>query len=917
MRLLPLVSELKIKTKDLQIVRFGDVMNYAQRDLIEECERQLRETGQIRVVVLKARQMGLSTAIEAILFSLAFVVNYFRVLIVSHEMDSSQHILSMCDTYWRTFFAHDLYTTKYAGRKEMQWVETHSGIRVDTAGGKGVGRSQTIAALHASEVAFWPNPEELVNGLRQAIPSFGTTAIFYESTANGVGNWFHRTWKDAVAGRNELAAKFYPWWQHPEYTASFIGEGEAAKYGLDERSLTSEERVLREMGVSDARLVWRRWAIQNLCGGDLDKFHQEYPACVVAGTRVATERGLVPVESIRPGDWTPYGRVLAVHEQPPARCVRITTASGFQLESTWHHPMVVESGLLVPAEATLGQTLQLAELQFADEPAEVVWSDGLVESAVRMTDDLALFAGYFMGDGYFSSGALSVVCDGADEDVVGEVTHLLGAMGLAPRVREVGSKGGGREVRAEAKRLVEPFRRLGFTRDAGNHRWVRHVQVPEVIWRSTRRHVRLFLAGLFEADGFSNRKQWDVRLFTRYERFARDVQLLLAGFGIHARVREEKGWVVSLSSAEAEKFHELIGFRSARKRAAVPRAKAQRMRGNPLEVISVEEIGALPTYDLSIEDRPYYGANGLLTHNTPDEAFISTGRNVFPLQRLLAHYRPQFGVRGRLARLRGKLEFVECGQHEGGVLRVFNYPSSDVDWGTYIIGADPTHTTTGDYACAQVLNRRTLEQVAVYRKKCDPITFAEDLKLLAEWYNSALIVPEKEGPGYATVGHLVGSGYPNVWQSERVDSTRGKGMGTYGWSTTKQSKHLAISNLLKMVVDDVLNVNGLEYGLIIHDDQTITEMRDYVTAVNGDGYENSDGSEYDDGVMALATAVTVHHIEPQPAAYGLDESMRAARMSVRPVEGPDGEDTGRYELMSKSERRAGEPVPAWEKWGQK
>jgi len=69
-----------------------------------------------------------------------------------------------------------------------------------------------------------------------------------------------------------------------------------------------------------------------------------------------------------------------------------------------------------------------------------------------------------------------------------------------------------------------------------------------VIWRSTRRHVRLFLAGLFEADGFSNRKQWDVRLFTRYERFARDVQLLLAGFGIHARVREEKGWVVSLSS---------------------------------------------------------------------------------------------------------------------------------------------------------------------------------------------------------------------------------------------------------------------------------------------------------------------------------------------------------------------------------
>lgn len=575
LRLLPLVEELKIKTKDLQIVRFGDVMNYAQRDLIEECERQLADTGQIRVIVLKARQMGLSTAIEAVLFAMAFLVDYFRVLIVSHEMDSSQHILSMCDTYWRTFCFRDFYNTRYAGRKELQWVETHSGIRVDTAGGKGVGRSQTITALHASEVAFWPNPEELVNGLRQAIPSFGTTAIFYESTANGVGNWFHKTWKEAVADRNELTAKFYPWWQHPEYTASYIGPGEAAKYGLDSASLTAEEKVLRGMGIDDARLVWRRYAIKNLCGGDINKFHQEYPS-------------------------------------------------------------------------------------------------------------------------------------------------------------------------------------------------------------------------------------------------------------------------------------------------------------------------------------------------TPDEAFISTGRNVFPLQRLLAHYKPREGVRGRLALLDNRVRFIECSQFEGGDLRVFNWPSADEDHGVYIIGADPTHTATGDYACAQVVNRRTLEQVAVYRRKCDPITFAQDLALLGRWYNTALIVPEKEGPGYATVGHLVGNNYPRVWESERVDSTRGKGMGTYGWNTTKQSKHLAISNLLKCVVDDLAELNGNTYGLVIHDDMTIAEMRDYVSSPTGDGYENSDGSEYDDGVMALATALTVHFIEPQPAAYGLDDGFRAAKLTA--VEPQDGHSAS-YVLADKREQRAVPGEAPWQQWG--
>lgn len=576
MRLLPLVAELKIKTKDLRIVRFGDVMNYAQRDLIEECERQLAETGQIRVIVLKARQMGLSTAIEAVLFAMAFLVNHFRVLIVSHEMESSTHILSMCDTYWRTFFLNDDFTTKYAGRKELQWAETHSAIRVATAGGKGVGRSQTLAALHASEVAFWPDPDELVNGLRQAIPNFGTTAIFYESTANGVGNWYHRTWKEAAAGRNELTPKFYPWFEHPEYTVEFLPSGEADKYGLDGGNLTAEEKVLRGMGVDDARLVWRRYAIKNLCGGSIDKFHQEYPS-------------------------------------------------------------------------------------------------------------------------------------------------------------------------------------------------------------------------------------------------------------------------------------------------------------------------------------------------TPDEAFVSTGRNVFPLAALLAHYRPQHGERGRLAVLDGKIRFIECGEHEGGVLRVFSRPSPDADWGQYIVAGDPTHTTTGDYACAQVLNRRTLEQVAVYRRKCDPITFGHDLRLLGSWYNTALIAPEKEGPGYATVGALVNNpaapDYPRVWQSERVDSVRGRGMGSYGWSTNSQSKHLAVSNLLKAVVDDVAQVAGHSYGLIIHDEMTVAEMRDYVSSSNGTGYENSAGSAYDDGVMSLAIAVTVNSIEPPPPAYGLDEAIRAARLTA--VEPQDGADAS-YAL---GERK--EPAEApWNEWGE-
>jgi hypothetical protein len=118
-----------------------------------------------------------------------------------------------------------------------------------------------------------------------------------------------------------------------------------------------------------------------------------------------------------------------------------------------------------------------------------------------------------------------------------------------------------------------------------------------------------------------------------------------------------------------------------------------------------------------------------------------------------------------------------------------------------------------------------------------------------------------------------------------------------------------VSNLLKAVVDDVAQVAGHSYGLIIHDEMTVAEMRDYVSSSNGTGYENSAGSAYDDGVMSLAIAVTVNSIEPPPPAYGLDEAIRAARLTA--VEPQDGADAT-YAL---GERK--EPAEApWNEWGE-
>jgi hypothetical protein len=544
--LLPMIEELYILDKERGVVRFGDVMNYAQRELVLECERQLRTTGRIRVITLKARQIGISTVIEAIIFSLSILFTDFNSLILSHEKDSAEHILTMTKRYWNTYPFRDYHVEKYNGRTHLAWADLGSNIRVGTAKNEKAGRSKTIQALHASEVAFWEQPETMMNGLRNSIPNHGLTAIFLESTANGIGNYFHRTWNEASKGDNEFVPMFFPWHKHPEYRAAYLPESEREKFKLND--LDEEEQTLRSRyRINDDRLIWRRWAITNLCQGDLEKFHQEYPT-------------------------------------------------------------------------------------------------------------------------------------------------------------------------------------------------------------------------------------------------------------------------------------------------------------------------------------------------TPHEAFVSTGRNVFPLRNLVAHYEPQKGLSGRLITVSNRLQFYP---EDKGPLTIYTYPSEDKEWGVYIIGADPTHTTAGDYACAQVLNRRTLEVVATYRRKTDPITFAGDLKALGHYYNNALIAPEKTGPGYATIGALVASNYPFLYETQKVDTTPGINNDTYGWGTSRQTKHLAISHLVKAFMDRVEVVGGAKVGLIVHDETTMMELRDYVTTEDGQGYENGDGSMFDDGVMALAIAVTVHNIEPPVHAYTPPVRDPADVQPAFRVKGPD------------------------------
>jgi hypothetical protein len=256
----------KIRTKEGQILPFE--LNKVQKDLLKAVEEQMRNTGKVRVIILKARQQGLSTFVHAWLYWYLSQHKAKKGLVVAHVADSTR---ALFDMYKRTHAEMPEMmrpATTYSSRKELQFAGLDTGIMVATAGGDGIARGETITHTHLSEVAFWPKAtaKDNLNALSQAIPNTSETAVFIESTANGMSGPFYERWMGAVDGSNGYIPFFSPWFDSDEYRVE-------APANLE---LTPEEEdLVKRYGLDNEQLMFRR---QKISQDGREKFMQEYPA---------------------------------------------------------------------------------------------------------------------------------------------------------------------------------------------------------------------------------------------------------------------------------------------------------------------------------------------------------------------------------------------------------------------------------------------------------------------------------------------------------------------------------------------------------------------------------------------------------------------------------------------------------------
>ena len=202
------------------------VLNRPQRRLLAALESQ-RVSGQlVRVILLKARQWGGSTLVQMYMAWMQLVRHTgWNSLICGNMHAASKNIKRMYNLllrhYPRELLDEDAVVPRFSkleGQPNVQQlVERDCLVITGTSRSEDAARGYDIAMAHLSEVAFWYNPDDVVRSVCGSVALKPETVIVLESTADGVGNYFHDEWLRAEQELSDKIPVFVPWYEIEMY----------------------------------------------------------------------------------------------------------------------------------------------------------------------------------------------------------------------------------------------------------------------------------------------------------------------------------------------------------------------------------------------------------------------------------------------------------------------------------------------------------------------------------------------------------------------------------------------------------------------------------------------------------------------------------------------------------------------------
>jgi len=250
--------------------KFGDRdipmhLNSAQRHLLYIIEQDRLAGKPLRFIILKARQWGCSTLIQIYMAWIQLVHRHtWNSLICAHSKDTAIMLRAMYSKLLANY-PDDLWDgdekprfLPFEGASNIKRIAGRgSCVTIASAERQNSVRGADFAMAHLSETAFWPSsrtrsPEGVVRSACAGIAIMPLTMVVIESTANGVGNYFHSEWLRAKERKSDKHAVFIPWHSADMYTLKAPDRREIAL------SLSEAEYRMWLDGATFDQIYWYR-----------------------------------------------------------------------------------------------------------------------------------------------------------------------------------------------------------------------------------------------------------------------------------------------------------------------------------------------------------------------------------------------------------------------------------------------------------------------------------------------------------------------------------------------------------------------------------------------------------------------------------------------------------------------------------
>lgn len=241
-------------------------LNLAQRKYLRQLMDMFIAGVPIRIILVKARQWGGSTLTQVFMAWIQIIhKSNWNSVICAHIESTARVIKGMYSKILKSYPARyspggQLHFSPYEGSVKTSIInEVNCRVTIGSAEKPDGVRGEHTSMAHLSEVGLWRKtegkmPEDIVQAVSSGILRRPHTMIIYESTAKGVGNFFHNEWKKAIAGTSKMKPFFISWVDIPELYSLSIPDVWKMVASMNEYELL----VWKKTGATLEQIYWYR-----------------------------------------------------------------------------------------------------------------------------------------------------------------------------------------------------------------------------------------------------------------------------------------------------------------------------------------------------------------------------------------------------------------------------------------------------------------------------------------------------------------------------------------------------------------------------------------------------------------------------------------------------------------------------------